>query len=114
MFQDLTKMLLDKKGKMPKHTTDIVNRLVSHGMLFTIATSRSIDCAVPIISGLYLRLPIIVCNGAFIAETKKGYRSEILAFFVQNRKKYCLMHSGRQVYILWFIRLLAAGTVFYG
>jgi Cof subfamily protein (haloacid dehalogenase superfamily) len=94
-ISDLDGTLLNKNAKLTKHTIDVVNRLVSHGMLFTFATARSLESAGGIVAELYLRLPVIVHNGVFIMDMRRGAPIGEPCFF-NNRQKACAFELLRQ------------------
>ncbi|MCL2592416.1 MAG: HAD family hydrolase [Defluviitaleaceae bacterium] len=67
---DLDGTLLNEHAKLSSKTIEIINNLVSQGMLFTIATGRSFDSSKEVTSGLDLRLPLILANGSYLVEPK--------------------------------------------
>lgn len=63
---DLDGTLLTPEKKVSPRTEEILNGLLDQGMLFTVATARSAASAAEILSGLRLRLPGILLNGALL------------------------------------------------
>lgn len=71
---DLDGTLLDKNAELPETSCKILGRLISDGLNFTVATARTIASAGKILSGLDLRLPMILMNGVLIYDPiKKEY-----------------------------------------
>jgi Cof subfamily protein (haloacid dehalogenase superfamily) len=71
-ISDLDGTLLDSDSKIQKFSEDIINRLISQGMQFSIATARSWSSASQIVKGLNLNLPVVTYNGAFIVDPVSG------------------------------------------
>jgi len=69
---DLDGTLLNAEGRISNENADRLNRLISNGLKFTIATARNFDSAGPILSRLQLNFPAILFNGACIAEVPSG------------------------------------------
>lgn len=71
---DLDGTLLDRNASLPEDSRIILNKLIQGGMNFTVATARTIASAGKILSGLDLRLPMILMNGVLIFDpVKKEY-----------------------------------------
>ena len=69
---DLDGTLLDEQGKLSSRSLGILNELLLDGLVFTVASARSVTSMRPILQGLALRLPIIEFNGAFITDLVSG------------------------------------------
>ncbi|MCL2592415.1 MAG: HAD family hydrolase [Defluviitaleaceae bacterium] len=82
---DLDGTLLNEYAKLPPETIGIINNLVNNGMLFTYATARSFSSASVVTSGLDLRLPVAVLNGAYLVEPKTGEIKETVSFTKSER-----------------------------
>ena len=67
---DLDGTLLDRNAEVTKHTADLLNRLIERGILFTVATARSVESTLHIVSGLRLNLPFVIYNGTMIIDPK--------------------------------------------
>lgn len=65
-ISDLDGTLLNKNAEVSEYTKDTINSLIAEGLNFTIATARTLASAGKILSGLDLRLPIILMNGVLI------------------------------------------------
>ncbi len=73
-ISDLDGTLLSNNATLTKRTVRILNDLIRQGVLFTVATARSIASAKYILEELELTLPIILMNGACIYDPlKKDY-----------------------------------------
>lgn len=68
---DLDGTLLDRNAELSEESAEILNRLIGGGMNFTAATARTIASAGKILSGLDLRLPLILMNGVLIYDPIK-------------------------------------------
>ncbi len=69
---DLDGTLLNRDSKISEESKDIIRKLMSKGMKFTIATARSWSSAAMIVEGLNLTLPVATYNGAFIIDPVSG------------------------------------------
>jgi len=65
IISDLDGTLFNKIGELNPYTISIINRLISKGYYFTIATARALESARPLIASLNINLPIILHNGVF-------------------------------------------------
>lgn len=65
---DLDGTLLGGDQRLSPGTREIINELVADGMLFTVATGRSLPPTELVLRGLDLRQPIICMNGALIVD----------------------------------------------
>ncbi len=69
---DLDGTLLTSTATLSNYTRDTLNRLLSSGLPFTVATSRSVSSVGPIFQGVSLPLPVIELNGAYITDLTTG------------------------------------------
>ena len=69
---DLDGTLLNAEGGISNKNVDRLNRLISDGLKFTIATARNFDSAGQILNRLQLNFPAILFNGACIADIPSG------------------------------------------
>jgi len=74
---DLDGTLLTAQATLSHHTRKTLQHLLSQGLPFTIATSRSVTSVRNIFSGIDLPLPIIEVNGAFVTDLKTGQHEAI-------------------------------------
>ncbi len=70
-ISDLDGTLLNKDARLSKRSAEIINGLIRRGMLFTVATARSLSC-VKILDELKLKLPCVQLNGVLIYDFAKG------------------------------------------
>lgn len=89
---DLDGTLLDRRDRIPAHTADALNALISKGMLFTFATARSWHSAHVVTEGLSPRLPWIVHNGAMLCDGKTGERTDQM-YFTHSQRREILSRS---------------------
>ena len=66
IISDLDGTLLNNHGELNPYTISIINRLISKGYFFSIATARALESARPLISPLNINLPFILHNGVSI------------------------------------------------
>ena len=71
-ISDLDGTLLRNDATMSKQSITILNKLLSEGLLFTVASARSVITIREVINGVNLSLPIIELNGAFVSELSSG------------------------------------------
>jgi Cof subfamily protein (haloacid dehalogenase superfamily) len=69
---DLDGTLLGADARLSEHGRSVLARLLGEGMLFTVASARSVVAMQRILAGLELRLPVVEFNGAFISELASG------------------------------------------
>lgn len=84
---DLDGTLLDRRHRIPAHTADALNALLSKGMLFTFATARSWHSAHVVTEGLSPALPWIVHNGAMLCDGRTGERTDQTTFTDRERRE---------------------------
>ena len=71
-ISDLDGTLLLPDGSFPEESKKRLNRLISDGMQFTIATARNYDSAHPILKGLDIKFPVVLFNGVYLADFHNG------------------------------------------
>ena len=69
-ISDLDGTLLDKNSMLSEYTKVALNELISEGIYFSVATGRTTDAAMKIMSGIKLNIPIVTFNGVVIYDTK--------------------------------------------
>lgn len=96
-ISDLDGTLLDSNAEVSDFTRDTINRLTERGMLFTVATARSLASAGKILSGLELKVPIILMNGVLIYDMQKkeyikinGLKRELSELVIGLARKFML------------------------
>lgn len=63
---DLDGTLLNKDERVSAHSVQIINELSDKGLLFSVATARSIMTAGELIGMLHLKAPVVLMNGVFL------------------------------------------------
>lgn len=71
-ISDLDGTLLNSDAEISKKSAEIINSLIKKGMLFSIATARSLSSAGKILSCLDLQLPVVLMNGVFLVDAKNN------------------------------------------
>lgn len=85
-ISDLDGTLLQPNVELSKRTVTILNDLVAQGLLFTVATARSIASVRPIMKNVSLNLPVILMNGVCIYDLSKGEYINIEYFSKESTK----------------------------
>ena len=62
-ISDLDGTLLNKSAELSEYTEKTLNRLIANGLHFSVASARTVASASKIMSGLQLRLPVVLMNG---------------------------------------------------
>lgn len=65
-LSDLDGTLLRPDETLSEYTRKALNALIENGVIFSFATARSYNTAMPLLEGVKLNMPLIVHNGAFI------------------------------------------------
>lgn len=65
---DLDGTLLRSNETVSEYTSNVINRLIDEGMIFSYATARSLITAKKVTKGLNAKIPLIVYNGAFVMD----------------------------------------------
>ena len=72
-ISDLDGTLLNRDARLSERSAEIINSLIRKGMLFTVATARSLS-SVKLLDRLELKLPCVQLNGVLIYDfSKKAY-----------------------------------------
>lgn len=69
---DLDGTFLNENGVVSEKSRQIVNSLSQKGMLFSVATARSIMTARELLAGLQINAPIVLMNGVFLFDLNKN------------------------------------------
>jgi len=69
---DLDGTLLDSETTLTRYSRDTLNTLMDQGLLFTVASARSIASMRHVLAGLRLCLPVVEVNGAFVSDLAGG------------------------------------------
>lgn len=67
---DLDDTLTHTDGQISTYTEFQLNKLLDHGIFFTIVTDRTPATFLPVVENLNLRLPVIAMNGAVLYDTR--------------------------------------------
>ncbi|MGF1678595.1 MAG: HAD hydrolase family protein [Candidatus Methylacidiphilales bacterium] len=76
---DLDGTLLNREGRISKSARESLVNMLEEGLLFTVASARSLISMRERLGELPFRLPIIECNGAFISDYHSGAKRVIHA-----------------------------------
>lgn len=69
---DLDGTLLRRDATISSRTCATLNKLLDNGLMFTVASARSVMTIREVIKGVDLKLPIIEINGAFVSQMSSG------------------------------------------
>jgi HAD superfamily hydrolase (TIGR01484 family) len=69
---DLDGTLLRNDATLSDFSKDHLNELLRSGMLFTVASARSVITMASMLKGLNLTLPVVEFNGAFVSDLRTG------------------------------------------
>ena len=69
---DLDGTLLRNDTSLSQYSKDTLNFLLDQGLLFTVASARSIASMRRLLAGLRLRLPVVEFNGALVSDLASG------------------------------------------
>ena len=69
---DLDGTLLRNDTSLSQYSKDTLNALLDQGLLFTVASARSIASMRHLLAELPLRLPVVEFNGAFVSDLASG------------------------------------------
>lgn len=71
-ISDLDGTLLQPNVELSRRTIDILNECIGQGMLFSVATARSIASVKPILKEVNITVPVILMNGVCIYDLTKN------------------------------------------
>ncbi|MCL2020410.1 MAG: HAD family hydrolase [Oscillospiraceae bacterium] len=71
-LSDLDGTLLNYAAKLKPRSAEMLNRMISKGVLFSYATARGFQTSRKLTAELNVNLPLITMNGAIICEPKTG------------------------------------------
>ncbi len=71
-ISDLDGTLLNNNKEISKSSIDKLNKAISSGVYFTIATARSASTAIDIVKDIKINAPIIMMNGVFVYDISTG------------------------------------------
>lgn len=117
---DLDLTLLNSDGFLSDFAVANLNHFIDKGLLFTVATARSLWSIQPILKGLKLRLPIIQFNGGYITDFESGKNLIINDFddesqnylrdiFARNNLNYFLSTNTDEKQKIYYIKIENAG-----
>ena len=82
---DLDGTLLLSSEHTSEYTNRTLNELIENGLLFSYATARGFLTASKVTSGLHMRLPLVVHNGAMIVDSADGRILHVNTFGAQAK-----------------------------
>lgn len=97
VVSDLDGTLLNKQGEIEKDILDVIKRLNEKGILFTIATGRSITMATDILNSLKIEIPYILCNGAVVVHKENNIITKTMPLKIVRESLEDAMKMGMTV-----------------
>lgn len=94
-ISDLDGTLLNSQQEISRKSQTIIRQLTDAGLNFTIATARSKDSVLSLISSLGILLPVIVSNGAFIYDPLRQHN--IIANYIDKEMFEVILEACREV-----------------
>lgn len=71
-LSDLDGTLLSSETELTDYTKQVLNKLIARGVHFSIATARTAATVVQILSGVSIKVPVILMNGACVYDLQTG------------------------------------------
>jgi len=73
-ISDLDGTLLNHNAELSQYTKDTLNRMITDGLCFSVATARTAATAIKILDGVQWSIPLVLLNGVLIFDiTNKRY-----------------------------------------
>jgi 5-amino-6-(5-phospho-D-ribitylamino)uracil phosphatase len=82
-ISDLDGTLLRNDGAISEFSRNTLRKSIDEGLIFTVASARSVVSIAECLGGLKLKLPVIEFNGAFISDLETG-EHEIIQYIDRN------------------------------
>ena len=76
-ISDLDGTLLNNSAELSEYTTNTLNAMIARGIHFSVATARTLASSAKILSGLMLRLPIVLMNGVLIYDMERKQYTQV-------------------------------------
>lgn len=86
---DLDNTLLQSNAQLSPFAISNINNMIEKGVLFTIASARSVKSIQPLFKDVHLKLPVIEFNGSFISDLETGAH-QIVNSLDDSAKKYII------------------------
>ncbi len=108
-ISDLDGTLLQPSVELSSTTIEILNHLLQQGMLFSVATARSIASVKTILKDVKLSLPIILMNGVCIYDLGKDDYIKVETF--PKESSDCLLSIIKEYQLKGFAYTIKNGTM---
>jgi Cof subfamily protein (haloacid dehalogenase superfamily) len=76
-ISDLDGTLLNGSAELSEYTTNTLNAMIARDVHFSVATARTLATSAKILSGLKLRLPIVLMNGVLIYDMEQRRYTQV-------------------------------------
>lgn len=77
---DLDGTLLNQQSQISDFSASVINRFIDQGLLFSIATARSIGTVFDIIKKIHINIPISLMNGVFLCHANDPQPAAVFPF----------------------------------
>ncbi len=114
---DLDGTFLNQNGVVSDESRRIVNALCNKGLLFSVATARSIMTAKDLLNGLHITAPIVLMNGVFLYDLgkeravmyheieKEAFGQVLASFGAHNKAPMLFLYGDDGQFSIHFTRL---------
>lgn len=99
---DLDGTLLNQNAALSEYTKKALNKLISGGINFTVATGRTIDATKKIMADIELNIPIISFHGAIIYDVKQKSHIKVYWFASEAVKNIVTVLKSHNVSALMY------------
>ena len=108
-ISDLDGTLLNQSAELSDHTIKTLNAMIMDGFNFSVATARTLASSSKILSGLTLRIPVILMNGVLIYDMERRHYTQINALAPESVTE--IIKTLRQFEITGFMYELKDGEL---
>ena len=77
-ISDLDGTLLNRNAELSSYTKDTLNRMITDGLCFSVATARTAASAFKILDGVQWKVPLVLLNGVLIYDVVQKRYVQVL------------------------------------
>ena len=93
-ISDLDGTLLNQAAEISRYTETHLNKMIDHGLAFTVATARTAATVKSLLKNIHIRLPVILMNGVCILDLQKD--QYLSAAYIEQDARHRLVEIVRQ------------------
>ena len=86
-ISDLDGTLLNPTAELPAYTKDALNRMISDGLCFSVASARTASSVIKILDGVPWKIPLVLLNGVLIYDFEQQRYLQVLSLSTQAAAK---------------------------